>query len=69
VYVHIQMSEQANTVCARCAAEDEELTPVWAVGDEVGDEPGDEPELWCSECRETNPHEPVAEEDEDEPEE
>ena len=54
------MSDPTNVVCARCAAEDEDLTPVWA--------DGDEPELWCAECRERNPHEPVPEDEEDEPE-
>ncbi len=43
--------EQTSAVCARCAAEDEELVPVWA--------DADEPELWCADCRERHPHEPA----------
>lgn len=49
-------SDATDTVCARCASEDDDLTPVWAEAEE--------PELWCAECRARYPHEPADDEEE-----
>lgn len=46
-------------VCESCAAEDEELSPVWptAAGTEA-----DAPQLWCADCRDRYPNEPADDE-------